>query len=505
MIEQHLPIIPILIPLIGAMVVLLIPQQAKGWIATTFMIASAAVSGWLLTLTLGMETPLVFHSGGWELGGVPMGITLVADRMAAFFLFMSQLVLVMGFIYALGCRDKVVQYPTFYSFFLTLGTGLSGTFLTGDLFNFFVFAELLVISGAILTALSDDKWGVEAAYKYFYMSLIAAAFLLLACGLLYVSYGTLNMAQLADAIAQETPITALIGCAILLAAFLIKGAGFPFHFWQPDFHTAAPTPVHAVLSSVVVKVGIYGVLRLTTLLFVEQAALIQGVLIVSGLIGLFYGGLGAVGTYDAKRMLAYSTMGQLGFILVGIGWGTPLGYAAALVFAFNHSLAKAAMLMLAGTIASRAPIKSAEFNNVTGVGSKHPMIGLLFLIGGLALAGIPPTNGFVSKLLLFESGLAGERFITLGLIGLGSGITLVYVIRAFMTIWFKPPADKKKIKPSGDRLIAPALLILLVLGLGIWAQPLIDVATATVAQSGDATNYIASVIDLTRVVEVIDR
>lgn len=391
----HLPILPILIPLTAAMIVLIAPQKLRGYIATGAMATSFAASSWLLWTVSTTGSAQVFHSGGWTVGGVPFGITLVGDWLAAMFVFMSQLVLLMGFIYALGCKDKVVQYPTFFTLFLMLATGLTGTFLTGDLFNLFVFTELLVIAGTILTALSDDKWGVEAAFKYFYMSLIAAGFLLLACGLLYVEYGTLNMAQLGAATAADTTQLALVACGLLLALFLVKGAGFPFHFWQPDFHTAAPTPVHAVLSSVVVKLGIYGVLRMTTLLFIEQAPLIQTILIVVGLIGIFYGGLGATGTYDAKRMLAYSTMGQLGFIFVGIGWGTPLTIAAALVFAFNHSLAKAAMLMLAGTIASRAPVKSAAFEVIRGVGSTHPAIGVLFLIGGLSLAGIPPTNGFI--------------------------------------------------------------------------------------------------------------
>ena len=142
---------------------------------------------------------------------------------------------------------------------------------------------------------------------------------------------------------------------MLMCAFLLKSAVFPFHFWQPDFHTAAPTPVHAVLSSVVVKVGVYGLIRLTMLLFIAEAPLVRDLLLVLGIIGIFFGSLAALRTYDAKRMLAYSTFGQIGFILLGIGWGTPLALIGAIVYAFNHAFIKSSLLMITGALASRMP------------------------------------------------------------------------------------------------------------------------------------------------------
>ncbi len=491
--DTHLVILPIVIPLAGAAVALLLRQRRRmqaSWALGT-MVTSLVASAWLLWVVWQGEQPLVYQSGAWV---APFGISLVGDLLSAVMVLMSQLVISMGMLYALGCKDSVAQYPTFYPLFLTLATGLTGSFLTGDLFNLFVFAELLVISGTVLTAVSDDKFGTEAAYKYFYISLMAATFLLLAVGSLYVSYGTLNMADLAERIAAdgERPLLPY-AIGFLMAAFMIKGAAFPFHFWQPDFHTAAPTPVHAVLSSVVVKLGIYGLLRMTTLLFVAYAPIIQSILIVAGLIGIFYGGLGATGTYDVKRMLAYSTMGQLGFILVAIGWGTPFAIAAAIVFAFNHSLVKAAMLMLAGTVASRASVKSAAFTVVTGLGKKLPFVGVLFFLGSLGLAGIPPTNGFISKMMLFRSGIEAASYWPLALLGVGSAITLVYTMRAFRKIWWEQPAPGIKLKPTGDMVLAPMLLLLLVLALGIWAEPLVQLAFDTSAWLLQPDLYIAAV------------
>lgn len=490
---NDLVILPVLIPLTGAVVALALRRHKRlqaGW-ALGAMTLSLVVSLLLLWAVWQSGTPVVFQAGGWE---APFGISFVADLLSVFFVVMTQLVMVTGLIYALGSKDKIIGYPTFYPLFLTLATGLTGAFLTGDLFNMFVFAELLVISGTVLTAASDDRYGTEAAYKYFYISLLASTFMLLSIGSLYASYGTLNMADLGARVAADPSLPLLRpAIALLLATFMIKSAVFPFHFWQPDFHAAAPTAVSAMLSSVVVKLGVYGFLRMTTLLFVEQAPSIRLVLLVLGVVGIIYGGLAALGTHNVKRMLAYSTLAQVGFILVGIGWGSTAAIMASLVFAFNHSLIKAAMLMLAGFVASRAPVKSASFAVVTGVGKVLPLAGVLFFIGSLALAGIPPTNGFISKALLFRSGIGVEGYVTLAIIGVASIFTLMYTIRAFQRIWWLPQAEGGQVKDSGDKLWAPAILIVLVLVFGIWANPLIAVAEQTSLWLGDAAQYIQAV------------
>lgn len=492
--NDFLVLLPIMIPLTGAGIALLLRKQRPYQAAVTFItiLASLAVSGWLLWQVWQSGEPVVYQAGGWP---APFGISIVADLLSLIFVVMTQLVMVMGITYALGSQDSVVTYPPFFVFFLTLCTGLTGAFLTGDIFNLYVFAELLVISGTVLTAVSDDTYGTEAAYKYFYISLLAAFFMLLAIGSLYASYGTLNMADLAARIeAKPDGVLLLPAIAFLLATFMIKSAVFPFHFWQPDFHTAAPTAVSAMLSSVVVKLGVYGFLRMTTLLFVEQAAMIRGLLLVLGIVGIIFGGFSAIGTHNVKRMLAYSTLAQVGFILVGIGWGTTLSITAALVFSFNHSLIKAAMLMLAGFIASRASIKSAAFEVVTGVGRPLPAAGLLFFMGSLALAGIPPTGGFVSKLLLFSSGIDAEAFWSLLVIGVFSILTLVYTMRAFMRIWWQAPNEGIHTKAHGDHLLAPALLILLILILGIWASPLVETAQAAARWIADPSGYVTAVL-----------
>jgi multicomponent Na+:H+ antiporter subunit D len=487
-------LLPILLPLVGAGVAILVRKNYRFqqiW-SLGILTASLVVSLWLLISVQNRGAPIVYQLGNWS---ASIGIVLVADLLAAFFVLMVQLVMVAGLVYALGSKDDVTCYPMFYPLFLTMATSLSGAFLTGDLFNLYVFAELLVISGAVLTALSDDRYGVEAAYKYFYISLLASVFLLLGIGSLYISYGTLNMAILAQRVAQEGEKMLLLpAIGLLLASFMIKSAVFPFHFWQPDFHTASPTPVSAMLSSIVVKLGVYGFLRMTTLLFSEQAVIIRAILLIAGVVGILFGGFSAIGTHNVKRMLAYSTLAQIGFILVGIGWGTTLSIAAAIVFSFNHSLIKAAMLMLAGYVASHASVKSAGFEVVTGVGRKLPGAGIFFFLGAMALSGMPPMNGFLGKLMLFQGGFSAERYWSLAVIGLASILTLIYTFRAFQRIWWQAPAEGIYTKPGGDQLFAPAFLISMALLLGIWAEPLVSLTIETSVWLANPSNYLAVVL-----------
>ncbi len=485
-------LLPLLLPLIGVPITLFLRnyRRIQAFTALGLMLTALGFSFGLLRTVQTTLAPVQFQLGLWQ---APFGITLAADLLSVFMLIMAQIVLCAGLVYALGSTEKVVQYPTFYPLFLALSGGLSGAFITGDIFNLFVFAEIIVISGAALTAIADDKYGVEAAYKYFYISTLASVFFLLGVGSLYVSYGTLNYADLAARIAENpsAPL-GLTGMAFLTATFLIKSATFPFHFWQPDFHAAAPTAVSAMLSSLVVKMGVYGFFRMTTLLFATEADLLKTLLVVLGVVGVLYGGFGALGTHNAKRMLAYSTLAQVGFILVGIGWGTPLSLAAALVFTFNHAIIKAAMLMLAGAMASRAAVKSASFEVIVGVGKYHPFAGVLFLIGGMALAGIPPLNGFISKLMIFWSGVEAAQYGSLAIIGVASIITLVYVIRAFTRVWFE---TNPEVKPKqGDQLIAPTILIALALLLGIWSEPLVSFAQMTAAWMLTPASYITAIL-----------
>ncbi|HYO88762.1 MAG TPA: proton-conducting transporter membrane subunit, partial [Candidatus Limnocylindrales bacterium] len=429
---------PIFIPLLGAAAGVLLArnrtlQHGLGLIAG---ILAAACSIGVLAANLN-GTILTYQLGGWA---PPYGIVLVADLLASMFAVMATVIVALGILYALGCKDKCVTYPAFMPLFLCMGAGLSGALYTGDFFTLFVFIELMVISSVALVAISDNRLGLEAAIKYLFISAMGTLFLLIGIAALYATFGTLNMAQIGSLLATgERPLLAPAAAVMLMCAFLLKSAVFPFHFWQPDFHTTAPTPVGALLSSVVVKVGIYGIIRMLTLIFIDEAPLIQNLLIVLGVIGIFFGSLGALRTYDGKRMLAYSTFGQIGFILVGIGWGTAASLAGALVYAFNHSFIKSGLLMLTGVVSSRTLTKTARLTEIGGVGKSMVLAGGLYFVGGLALAGVPPLNGFVSKIALLQSGIgAGSYVVVLLIVSVGI-ITLLYMTRTWQHVFQRAP------------------------------------------------------------------
>lgn len=494
----------VFIPLFAAILGLFLSRNNR---AQRYLGFVASLLTWGASLVVLIQAlsdgPQVYNLGGWA---APFGIILVADNLSALFGVMASTVLMGGILYAVHCRDKCVTYPAFMPLFLCMETGLNGALYTGDLFSFFVFLELMVLASVSLVAISDDRLGLEAAIKYLFISGMGTLFLLLGIAAMYATFGTLNLADMGAQLATgERPFLARSAAIMLTAAFLLKSAVFPFHYWQPDFHTTAPTPVHAVLSSVVVKVGIYGIIRMITLLFTEEAALLQQILLVLGVVGIFFGSLGALRTYNGKRLLAYSTIGQIGFILVGIGWGTPFALAAAIIYAFNHAFIKSALLMVMGLVSSRTYPKSADFEtnagikrySIQGVGSKMPaLIGILWFLGGMALAGVPPMNGFISKLVIVQSGVAAGQWIALGL-AVGAGVlTLTYMFRTWQFVFqTKLPEDSLavKVKAEGDSVLAPALLIGVSILLGLYARPLIALAEITVTQLGDPSIYIEAV------------
>jgi multicomponent Na+:H+ antiporter subunit D len=485
-------LLPVIAPLVAGAIALLFTGNNR---LQRYLGVLGAGTGWIASLGvlyLNWEEGIqVYRLGGWE---TPFGILLTVDKLSALFGVMANTVVAGGLLYAVGCKDKSVSKPTFTTFFLGMGAGLSLCLYTGDLFNFFVGLELMVICSIILVAISDNKLGLEAAIKYLFISSMGTVFLLIGIAALYATFGTLTLADLAIQLRDGSrPFLAREAAVLLMSAFLLKSAVFPFHFWQPDFHTTAPTPVHSVLSSVVVKVGIYGLIRLTTLLFIDEAQTIQDLLIVLGIIGIFFGSLGAYKTYDAKRLLAYSTFGQIGFILVAIGWGTPLALAAAIIYAVNHSFIKSSLLMLTGVISSRLESKSAAIAQIGGAGKGMVLTSGLYLTGGLALAGIPPTNGFISKVALVQGGIGANGWLSLGL-AIGAGIiTLMYMIKTWQLIFQQPAEQKHKYKPYHDSPLAPTLLIALCVILGVYAVPLVDAANDTVEQIYDPDHYISAV------------
>jgi len=502
-VQNALVLGPIIVPLIGAAICLLLTRHnhAQRIIALIAgVIACLCSIGVLIANVQAGELGVqVYRLGGYA---VPYSIVLVADMLAALFAVMATSVVAAGLLYCLQCRDNALKYPVFMPAFLCMGAGLSGSFYTGDIFTFFVFLELMVMSSVVMVAVADNRLGLEAAIKYLFISGMGSMLLLLGIAAIYTTFGTLTLAHVAQELSSgDRPLLALPAAVMIMSAFLIKSAVVPFHFWQPDFHTTAPTPVSGLLSSVVVKVGIYGIIRNNTLYFTQEAPFIQNILIVLGLIGIFFGGLSALRTWNAKRMLAYSTLGQVGFMLVAIGWGSPVALVAAIIYMVNHAYIKSGLLMLTGAIASRQREHSSDLKDLEGAGRGFPLLSILYIIGGLALAGVPPFNGFISKLALVRGGVNSESWLILGLVIAGGILTLIYMTRTWQWIFQRPPLDHESPTVEThhplhqpDSPLAPLLLLAFCVVLGVFATPLIELAQTTAAQIAQPAIYTCAVL-----------
>lgn len=500
---NHLTIIlTVFIPLCTTIITLLLARhnRLQRWVG---FLSSALTWGCSLIV---MFTVLDHGIITYRLGNYvpPYGIVFVADMLSALFIVMINTVMMAGFIYNIHSKEKSVGYPVFIPMFAAMHTGLNGTILTGDLFTFFVFIELMVIASVAMVAMSDNRYGLEAAIKYVLISGLGTIFLLAGIAAMYITFGTLNLADMARLLADgERALLARGAGVMLMSAFLLKSAVFPFHFWQPDFHTTAPTSVSAMLSSVVVKVGIYMIIRTLTLLFTVEAPQIQNLLILLGIIGIFFGSLAALRTQNGKRVLAYSTIAQVGFILVAIGWAkfdpdvVPYALTAAIIYAFNHAFIKSALLMTMGLVAGQNHEHSVDLQEIEGVGHyMPPIIGVLWFLGSMSLAGLPPMNGFISKFAIARSGVAFGEWLPLGLV-VGSGIlTIMYMFRIWQNVFQKKGEVMLHLlapDEKGDGWLAPALLIAVCILLGLYARPLVLLAEQTALQIIDPRIYISAI------------
>ncbi len=496
-----LALLTVFVPVFAAVLNLFLARlnRAQRWVALVSGLITWGVSLVLMGQVIAFG-PQSYRLGGWQ---PPYGIVLVVDLLGGLFGVMATTVMLAGLMYLVHSHEKSVNFPTFVPLFLLMQAGLNGSIFTGDLFTLFVFLEVMVLSSVAMVAISDNSLGLEAAIKYVFISGIGTIFLLLGITAMYTTFGTLNLAHMAELLATgERPLLATGAAIMLVSAFLLKSAVFPFHFWQPDFHTTAPVPVHSVLSSVVVKVGIYGIIRIVTLLFAEEAPAFQQLLLVLGIIGIFFGSLTALRTYNGKRMLAYSTIAQVGFILVAISWGivgvqqgNPIILAAAIIYAFNHALVKAALLMTMGLVGSFNKEHSVDYADIKGFGYKiPPLVGVLWFIGGMSLAGLPPMNGFISKLAIVRSGTQLEQWLPLALVVASGGLTLLYMFRTWQFVFqHQNKENHLTAQKKGDGVLAPIFLLSLCVLLGIFAQPLIALAEMAAVQLAEPQIYIDAV------------
>jgi multicomponent Na+:H+ antiporter subunit D len=455
--------IQVLIPLFVALplaVSLLIQLVARGRPALAEWLANATMLALVLMTCYAIGGSGLYHMGGWP---TPIGIDLRLDALANLLLLAVSLV---GFAVALYSVDYMRRFTSrghFYSLFLLMVTGMNGVILAGDLFNLYVFLEVAAIASYSLVAFGCAHEELEASFKYIVLGSLSSALILVAIALVYGITGTLNMAHMAGRIAatgMDAPL--LLAFGLFIVGFSFKAALVPFHAWLPDAHPSAPAPVSAMLSGVLIKaIGIYVLARLVFNVFgVGESEL--GLLRWLGILSMVTGGLLAAGQKDIKRLFAYSSISQVGFMVLGLGLGTPLGVVGALYHLLNHSMFKSLLFLNAGAVEYATGTR--KLKKLGGLNRALPVTGATSLIGSMSIAGVPPFNGFWSKLIIIlacvESGYYGFAAVAVAV----SVVTLAYQLKVQRLAFFAPlPKSKAWVMQNlrrEPRLMALAMILL---------------------------------------------
>jgi len=379
-----------------------------------------------------------YKIGGWL---PPLGISLVIDGFSSLILVIVNLVCFLILAYSARYMRIYTQEWKFYSLFMLMLAGMNGVVLSSDIFNLYVFLEVTSIAGYALVAFGVKAEDLEAAFKYMIMGAIASIFILLGIALLYSYTSTLNMSDMAQAIwAKPAGLLINFVTVLLIAGFGLKAALVPFHAWLPDAHSSAPSPVSAALSGVVIKVlGIYALSRIFFNVLGASNKLLMALMFL-GALSMIVGALLAVTQSDIKRMFAYSSISQIGFIAFALGIGTPLAILGALFHILNHATAKSLLFLNAGVIEQATGTR--DLNKMGGLNSKMPVAAFSSLMASMSISGIPPFAGFWSKLLIVVAAVQSGHIVYSAVAVIVSIITLVYYLRFQTRVFFGKAADE---------------------------------------------------------------
>jgi len=421
------------IPLAAAFLITLFGQRIKK--LSDFLSGAVSLSLFLLSLyslkLISGNKIIISKIGSWM---PPLGICTVADGLTVFMLAVVNLISFLVIIFAVSYMQKYTDKWKFHSLFMLMLTGMNGIIISGDLFNLYVFLEVASISGYALVAFGVEPEDLEASFKYAIMGALASIFILFAIALLYSYTSTLNMTDISSALSNK-PKGFLIGLVsvLFLAGFGLKSALVPFHAWLADAHSSAPSPVSAALSGVFIKtLGIYALARVFfNVLGVSNNILF--ILMLLGIISMATGAILALGQNDIKRMFAYSSISQIGYIVFAFGVGTPLAIFGGLFHLFNHAVFKSLLFLNAGAI--EYSTGNRNLDRMGGLNSKLPVTGFSSFLGSMGISGVPPLGGFWSKLIIIIAAIAAGQFGFALVAVLVSILTLIYYMK-FQTFAF---------------------------------------------------------------------
>ncbi len=440
MIESHLSLLIVIIPLVTAVIVAALPNGRLPWLVSTLVSWLVFYLACWQLMNVNTGNVISYELGGWA---PPWGIEYRIDAANALVALIVSGIAAVALPYALKSVASEIpgkQHSLFYAAFMLCLTGLLGITQTGDIFNLFVFLEISSLSSYALISLGKKRQALTAAYQYLIMGTIGATFFIIGVGLLYAMTGTLNMMDLSQRLPElyehRTIHTAF---AFIMVGFALKLALFPLHLWLPNAYTYAPTVVTVFLAATATKVAVYVMLRVVFSVFgfsfIENTPAdelfillcVMGILVMS-----FY----AIYQKDSKRLLAYSSVAQIGYMMLGIGLGSVLGVTATLVHLFNHALMKGALFMAVGALVYR--VGSSRLEHFSGLGKQMPWTFAAIVLAGLSLIGVPGTAGFISKWYLVLAAIEQQHWLIVGVILIGSLLAVIYVWKLIEVLYFQP-------------------------------------------------------------------
>ncbi|MGD2052498.1 MAG: monovalent cation/H+ antiporter subunit D family protein [Gammaproteobacteria bacterium] len=491
--EQNLSLLLVVIPLLSAPITAILPNGRLPWLFTLIITWTCLIiAGWQLSIVIDGSS-ISYALGGWA---PPWGIEYRIDAMNAFVALIVSGIAAITLPYALLSVEKEIalqQTSLFYAIFQLCLVGLLGITQTGDVFNLFVFLEISSLSSYVLIAMGEQRRALTSAYQYLIMGTIGATFLLIGIGLIYAETGTLNMLDLNQ---RLQPIldhrTVHTGFAFIVVGIALKLALFPLHLWLPNAYKYAPSVISVFLAATATKVAVYIMLRMVFTVFSSDFVKItpaSHIFLLLGIFGVIMASVAAINQSDVKRLLAYSSIAQISYMVLGMGLASILGITATLVHVFNHALMKGALFMACGAIVYR--IGSSRFENLYGLGRQMPWTFSAICIAGLSLIGIPGTAGFISKWYFVLAALEQQSWPVVLVTLLGSLLAVIYVWKIIEVMFLHPPPDSVlAVKEAPVILLIPMwVLVIANVYFGINTELTVNIADTAARLLGVAAHH----------------
>ncbi|REB04838.1 Na+/H+ antiporter subunit D [Sporosarcina sp. BI001-red] len=489
----NLLLFPIIIPFFFAIVLLFFKEQVRiQRILTVIGLSASIVASFALIMKVKQDGIQTLTLGSWP---APFGISMVSDMFSALLVTSTLVITLFVSIYSFSSIGEERERFFYYPAILFMITGVNGAFTTGDIFNMFVFFEVLLIASYLLIVLGGEKRQLRESIKYILVNVISSAFFVITIAYLYSVVGTLNMADIGQKIAEigQPGIISVIGIMLLLV-FGIKAGIFPLYFWMPGSYAAPPVPILALFGALLTKVGVYAITRTYTLFFVHDLAFTHTILMVLALLTIVAGCIGALAYFDLKQIIIYNILIAIGVILFGVSQMNEAGMQGAIFYLIHDMLIKGALFLIIGIMI--VVTGTSNLREMGGLIKTHASLGWLFLIAAFGLAGIPPLSGFVGKLLIVQGGFEnGQLFGTIVILA-SSLVVLLSVIRIFVyAFWGEPVPIQPTNRKTYKQMMFPAVMLValsVLYGVGTeWIFPYVSDAAHVLL---DPSSYINAVL-----------